>query len=101
MLGKKIVSIKKLAKKVKVVGRVDSDPDHFKLLKEYKEEEKKSNHKKSWVQKKWWFCTICWGWTTEIRGSNPVPLTSIIQDVVGESIQWIWVWTEEWLGSSM
>jgi len=53
MLGKKIVSIKKLAKKVKVVGRVDSDPDHFKLLKEYKEEEKKSNHKKSWVQKKW------------------------------------------------
>jgi SAUR family protein len=46
MLGKKIVSIKKLAKKVKVVGRVDSDPAHLKLLKEYKEEEKIPTTKK-------------------------------------------------------
>jgi SAUR family protein len=40
MLGKKIVSIKKLAKKVKVVGKVDSDPANLKLLKEYEEEKK-------------------------------------------------------------
>jgi SAUR family protein len=46
MLGKKIVSIKKLAKKVKVVGRVDSDPAHLKLMKEYKEEEKNPTTKK-------------------------------------------------------
>ena len=46
MLGKKIVSIKKLAKKVKVVGRVDSSLAHFKLLKEYKEEEKIPTTKK-------------------------------------------------------
>ncbi|XP_050910368.1 protein SMALL AUXIN UP-REGULATED RNA 12 [Lathyrus oleraceus] len=34
MLGKKIVSIKKLAKKVKLVGRVDSDLAQYELLKE-------------------------------------------------------------------
>ncbi|XP_058740768.1 auxin-responsive protein SAUR15-like [Vicia villosa] len=40
MLGKKIVSIKKLAKKVKLVGRVDSDLAQYELLKEVEEEEK-------------------------------------------------------------
>ncbi|CAK8544092.1 unnamed protein product [Lathyrus sativus] len=40
MLGKKIVSIKKLAKKVKLVGRVDSELAQYELLKENEEEEK-------------------------------------------------------------
>ncbi|XP_073222632.1 auxin-responsive protein SAUR15 [Cicer arietinum] len=40
MLGKKIVSIKKLAKKVKVVSGVESDPVHSKLLKDYEENKK-------------------------------------------------------------
>ncbi|CAK8544094.1 unnamed protein product [Lathyrus sativus] len=47
MLGKKMVSLKKLIKKVKVVGRVDHDPAH-KKLKEYEEKKKaKAKKKKS------------------------------------------------------
>ncbi|KAK7337254.1 hypothetical protein VNO77_17819 [Canavalia gladiata] len=39
MLGKKIVSFKKLAQMVKVVGGIDPDPAHHEcLLKEYEEE---------------------------------------------------------------
>ncbi|XP_058740769.1 protein SMALL AUXIN UP-REGULATED RNA 12-like [Vicia villosa] len=41
MLEKKIVSLKKLVKKVKVVVRVDRDTANNKLLKEYEEEEER------------------------------------------------------------
>jgi SAUR family protein len=40
MLGKNIISIKKLTKKVKTIGRVDQDPAHCGLLKEYEQEKK-------------------------------------------------------------
>ncbi|XP_058740767.1 auxin-induced protein 15A-like [Vicia villosa] len=45
MLGKKMVSLKKLAKKVKV-ARAELDPAHNKLLKEYEEEKKPKAKKK-------------------------------------------------------
>ncbi|CAK8544091.1 unnamed protein product [Lathyrus sativus] len=43
MLGKKIVSLKKLVKKVKVVGRIHHDTAHNKLLKEYEKEEEEKH----------------------------------------------------------
>ncbi|KAL5060254.1 hypothetical protein RYX36_031858 [Vicia faba] len=46
MIGKKIISLKKLVKKVKVVGKVDHDPVHDKLLKEYEEKKKPKAKKK-------------------------------------------------------
>ncbi|CAI8614867.1 unnamed protein product [Vicia faba] len=49
MLGIKIVSLKKLVKKVKVVGRVDHDPAHCNLLKEFEEEKKHPIVKRSGV----------------------------------------------------
>ncbi|XP_050910367.1 auxin-induced protein 15A-like [Lathyrus oleraceus] len=46
MIGKNMVSLKKLVKKVKVVGRVDQDPAHKKLLKECEEKKKPKAKKK-------------------------------------------------------
>ncbi|KAK7244882.1 hypothetical protein RIF29_39711 [Crotalaria pallida] len=44
MLGTKLEPIKKLAKKVKVIGEGDSDPDYHKsLIKEYEEESSTTN----------------------------------------------------------